>query len=55
MPQKSFKDHRTTLWSWFSPSVFTWELKDHAHVIGLGQQALYSLSHLTGSRTFDLV
>lgn len=55
MPQKSFKDHRITLWSWFSPSLFTWELKDHTHVIRLGQQALYSLSHLTGSRTFDLV
>lgn len=23
MPQKSFRDHRITLWSWFSPSVFT--------------------------------
>lgn len=29
--------------------------KDHTCVIRLGQQALYSLSHLTGSRTFDLV
>lgn len=41
MPQKSFKDHRITLWSWFSPSMFTWELKDQIHVIRLGQQALY--------------
>lgn len=54
MPQKSFKDHRITLCGWFSPSMFTWELKDHTHVIRLGQRALYWLSRLTGSRIFGL-
>lgn len=38
MPQKSLKDHRITLCSWFSPSMFMWELKDHTHEIRLGQQ-----------------